>query len=61
MRNQPVRPTHGAGSAPEIYKVLNREGIEIPYPQSALHLRSVDRKVVSAFREPPECRPREVP
>ncbi len=45
----------------EIYKVLNREGIEIPYPQSALHLRSVDRKVVSAFREPPEYRPREVP
>jgi potassium efflux system protein len=34
-----------------IYERLNQEGIEIPYPQRDLHIRSVDEKVISGLRE----------
>jgi len=35
-----------------IYRVLTRENIEIPFPQSTLHLRSVDSTVLDTVRTP---------
>ena len=41
-----------------IYKMLRQEQIEIPYPQSTLHVRSFDPGVTDAWRgEPPQRRP----
>ena len=41
-----------------IYRVLTQQGIEIPYPQSSLHVRSIDQAVVDSLRERPQRRPR---
>ena len=34
-----------------IYKALKQENIEIPFPQSSLHLRSIDQGVLDVLRE----------
>jgi small-conductance mechanosensitive channel len=56
------RPERGGSIRSElcvqIYKVLTRENIEIPYPQSTLHLRSFDAGVVESFRQQPRRRTR---
>ncbi len=33
-----------------IYKALNRHGIEIPFPQQDIHIRSLDDSIVSSFK-----------
>jgi small-conductance mechanosensitive channel len=57
-----ARPERGGTIRSElcvrIYRVLTQEGIEIPYPQSSLHVRSIDQSVVDSFRERPQRRPR---
>jgi len=56
------RPERGGGIRSEmcvrIYKMLRQEGIEIPYPQSTLHVRSFDPGVTDALRSEPQRRPR---
>jgi small-conductance mechanosensitive channel len=55
------RPERGGSIRSElcvqIYKVLTRENIEIPYPQSTLHLRSLDSGVLDTFRSRPRRKP----
>ena len=57
------RPERGGSIRSElcvqIYKVLTRENIEIPYPQSTLHLRSFDGGVLDTFSARAKRRPRE--
>ncbi|NPA61497.1 MAG: hypothetical protein GXO06_04360, partial [Epsilonproteobacteria bacterium] len=33
-----------------IYNALNRHGIEIPFPQQDIHIRSLDNSIVSSLK-----------